>query len=393
VRMLNKVIAGVAAATTLTLAAGVALADPPAGVTPSASSIVGEGSNTTEYLLDQVAANYDHAHPHGTQIYSFDACQVKGCSGPPVVTKKGCKPIGRAYIDDSPEGITELEANVADGKGHFCIDFARSSRGPTPIDPTDITFVRLALDNVTYASAAKGSNVPGNLTKAQLHSIYSCSVTRRGFTPNTWGALLGGKARKGTRNVAIAPYLPQPPGYAAIVFFFMGVIEVTTPGLCVTRPSTLEENEGVNPIFTSKNAPNILIPYSAGKWIAQAYHSPACATKRCLTVKNQGVFIKCETPTKGQNAYGCDVNGVLGLNDINGTSPIIGKGAKTILNPGFTLAFVSTLYDVVRGTDSVPSYLAKFFGTKGVFCSKPDEAVIKAYGFETTSKCGTTVPG
>jgi ABC-type phosphate transport system substrate-binding protein len=391
-RMFNKVVVGAAvAAAAITLAAGVAVADPPTGVTPGPSSVVGVGSNTLEYLLDQFSLTYDTANPHGTQIYSYDACQGSTCgtSAPPVTTKKGCKPITRESINGSSAGITALEANTPDGKGHFCIDFARSSRGPKTSDLSTITFVRLALDNVTYASIAKGSNVPGNLTVAQLHNIYSCTVTRKGFTPNTWGALLGSKAKKGTRNVAIAPFLPQPG--SGTLSFWLSSISVTTPGTCVTEPSSLEENEGVNKIYTSKTAPNIMIPFSAGKWIAQAYHSPACATKGCPTVKNQGVFIKCKTPTKSQNAFGCNVNGVLVLNKINGISATTGKGSKTALNPKFP--FVRTLYDVVRGVDSIPSYLTKFFGTKGAFCSKPYQSYIRAYGFEVDSKCGTTVPG
>jgi hypothetical protein len=388
-RMLNKGIAGAAVAAMLTLAAGFALADPPAGVTPSASSVVGVGSNTTEYLLDQFAADYDHAHPHGTQIYSFDACQGSTCtSAPPVVTKKGCRAVTRVSIDGSSYGITALEANVADGKGLFCIDFARSSRYPETTDPTGITFVALALDGVTYASLAKGSNVPGNLTTAQLHAIYTCSVTRKGYRPNTWGALLGTKAKKGTRNIAFAPYLPS--SYEGYSSSYIGVT-VSGPAKCVTQPPTLEENEGIDPIFKGKTAPNILVPFSVGKWIAQAYHSPSCAAAGCPTMKTQSVFVQCKTPSRGQNKFGCDVNGPLGLNDVNGVSPTTGKGTKTVVNVKFP--YFQSLYDVVRGTDAIPSYLQKFFGIKGAFCSKPYQSVIRAYGFRADPACGSLTAG
>jgi hypothetical protein len=389
-RMLQKVVAGAAvAAAALTLVAGVAIADPPTGLTPAPSSVVGVGSRTTAYLLDSLTLDYDTANPHKTQIYSFDACQGAPCIGG-VVLKKGCRAVSWGSISGTSNGIKALEANARVGK-FFCIDFARSSRGPEAGDPTDITFVALALDNVTYASLAKGSNVPGNLTTAQLHSIYTCDVTRKGYTPNTWGALLGTKAKKGTRNTAIAPFLPQPNSENLSFFEREIGISVSGPGMCVTQPTTLEENEGINPVFTSKTARNILIPYSAGIWVAQAYHSPACATKGCPTVNNQGVFIQCKIPAKGQNMFGCDLSGPLGINDVNGVSPTTGKGTKAVLNPKFP--YQRTLFDVVRGTDSIPSYLATYFGPKGAFCSKIYRSVIKDYGFLPDPKCGSLTEG
>jgi ABC-type phosphate transport system substrate-binding protein len=390
-RMFTKAIAGAAvAAAAITLAAGVAFADPPTGLTPAPSSVVGAGSNTTEYVLDQLALNYDTANAHKTQIYSFDACQGSTCaSAPNVVLKKGCKGIPRTDINGSSAGIANLELNTKTGK-FFCQDFARSSRGPKTTDPTDITFVALALDNVTYASLTN-RNVPSNLTTAQLHSIYTCSVTRKGFIPNTWGALLGSKAKKGSRNTAIAPFLPQPNS-GTLSFFEKEIgISVSGPGKCVTQPTTLEENEGINAVYKSKSAPNILIPYSAGKWVAQAFHSPACAKAGCPTVKNQGVFIQCKTPSKGQNMFGCNVNGPLELNDVNGVSPTTGKGSKTVLNPKFP--YQRTLFDVVRGTDSLPGYLATYFGPKGAFCSKAYRSVITDYGFLSDPKCGSLTAG
>jgi hypothetical protein len=398
-RMLQKVVAGAAgAAAALTLVAGVALADPPTGVTPSASSVAGVGSRTSEYLLDQLSLDYDAAHPHKTQIYSFDACQGVSCGGS-VVLKTGCKPVSWASISGTSAGIAALEAGARSGKtglGPFCVDFARSSRQPKASDPNNITFVALALDNVTYATISRdkqfpaGSNVPADLTTVQLKNIYSCTVKRKGYKANTWGALLGSKAKRGTRNVAIAPYLPLG---AEVLLSFLSAISVPTPGTCVTEPGNLEGDEGVSPIFQGKAAPNILVPYSAGRWVS-AYHSAACATAGCPTVNGQGGFIKCKTPTKTQNVFGCNVNGVLQINDINGTSPTTGKGAGLVLNQGFTSGFVYTLYDVVRGTNgSIPSYLQKFFGPKGAFCSKPYQRVIRSYGFDVDPRCGSTVAG
>ena len=54
-RMLSKVLAGTASALALTaLLAGPAMADPPPGVTPKAADVVGVGSDTIQFLYDQL---------------------------------------------------------------------------------------------------------------------------------------------------------------------------------------------------------------------------------------------------------------------------------------------------------------------------------------------------
>jgi ABC-type phosphate transport system substrate-binding protein len=402
VRIFTKVLAGVAVAATLALTTGVALADPlnasnPGSqyypgldhtVTPRDCDVVGSGSNTIENLFNQYSLNYNKAvlkaNKGVTQatscakfsksfFYSWDALQNAAATVVASISPKpGCASAPRP--NGSSDGIAALTDNVtvkSGGKTYFCWDYARSSRARKSTDPADITFVPIALDNVTYATV-NGSNAPTNLTTADLTGIYSCTITN-------WKQV-GGK------NAPIKPLLPQPG--SGTVSFFESAIGVTTPGACVDQPTTLEENEGVNPIFTGANAKDEIIPFSAGKWLAQAYHSPACATKSC-SADPTGVFIKCKKAGTGQNFFGCDVNGVLHLNDINGTSPVNSK----ILNPKFTTAFIRNLFAVVRGTDSIPAYLLPFYGRgskyPNSFCNKNNQtAVIPAYGFEANSACG-----
>ena len=166
--------------------------------------------------------------------------------------------------------------------------------------------------------------------------------------------------------------------------FFLAAIGVNALGTCVDEPTTLEENEGVDPIFTGPNAANEIIPFSTGDWIAQGFHSAACLNKSCTPVK--GVTCK---PKKGQNTFGCDFNGVLKLNKINGKSPTTGKGVNTVLNAGFTAAFIRTLFNVVRTAktkDGIPAYLEQFVGAKGLFCT--NKTLTKDYGFLPTASCG-----
>jgi ABC-type phosphate transport system substrate-binding protein len=411
-RMFSKLLAAAAgAATVAALVMAPAMADPINPLTgkfvePRPCDVVGTGSNTLEYLFDQFSVDYNtpivKTHP-GAQaetckkfptsfFYSWDALQNAAATSSPMIKfKSGCAKEERP--NGSSAGIAALAANEGGTtSGHPCLDYARSSRPPKSTDPTTTTFVALAQDNVTYATIhpskkfPKGSNAPTNLTTTDLHNIYSCTVRR-------WNQV-GGKS-----HALIKPLLPQMG--SGTLSFFLAAINVVTPGPCVNEPATLEENEGVDPIYREAAAPNELVPFSAGKWLAQEYHSPACAHSTCPTDPS-GVFIKCKKPKKGQNEFGCDVNGVLKLNDINSTDPIRG----TELNPpfsksnptGYTTAFVRTLYSVVRGTKSVPSYLTKFFGPKGFICSKGEQSRIRDYGFEVADipgfpACGSLTAG
>src|SRR5215467_16178822 len=74
-RMLTKLLAATAAAgATTLLVAGPAMADPPPGVTPRASDVVGVGSATTQFLVDQLSTDYNNQHKTATtKLYSWDA--------------------------------------------------------------------------------------------------------------------------------------------------------------------------------------------------------------------------------------------------------------------------------------------------------------------------------
>src|SRR5215469_10992324 len=113
-RLTSKLIAACGALALAAACAGPALADPPAGVIPRPADVVGVGSDTIGYLLDQLSHDYDNAHPNSaTLLYSWDpADPVTGEIGGPVETKTGCNSILRP--DGSSAGITALEANVMD---------------------------------------------------------------------------------------------------------------------------------------------------------------------------------------------------------------------------------------------------------------------------------------
>ncbi|HEV2342614.1 MAG TPA: hypothetical protein VGS97_00855, partial [Actinocrinis sp.] len=62
-RILSKLVVGAAvAATAVTMAAPSALADPPRGVSPRGFDVVGVGSNTIEFVMDQFSFDYNRTH-------------------------------------------------------------------------------------------------------------------------------------------------------------------------------------------------------------------------------------------------------------------------------------------------------------------------------------------
>jgi ABC-type phosphate transport system substrate-binding protein len=387
-RTLNKLAAAAIVTMTATaLAMGPALADPinntGHAVVPKATDVVGVGSDTTQFMLDQLSFDYNKAHTIGRHLYSWDALNPStGVAGDPIGTKKGCTTTTIPRPNGSSAGILTLDANTADGKG-FCVDFARSSRGRGASDPAKgpggIEFLALAKDAVTYATNST-SNAPTNLTTAQLAEIYTCTVPATGGNPaNDW-ADLGGSP--GTIN----PELPQTS--SGTRSFFLGAIGVAagSVGGCVT--SLAEENEGVDSHLAG---PNVIFPYSIGKYIAQKFHSAACLNAGCTGSP------ACH-PTKTQNKFGCDKHGSMVLRDINGTVPTTGSGSSTVINHAFTANFVRLVYDVVRYStktaDHIPSYIEPFFASahakvKGWACtSKRARQDIINYGFLPTPLCG-----
>jgi ABC-type phosphate transport system substrate-binding protein len=371
-RKLTKLFAGAASMVAATaLVAGMATTasaapnDPPKGITPQSFDIVGVGSNTTQYVLDQISVDYNKTvkvhnanHPW---FFTWDAVQpgTSGTTPTKIVTKAGCGLITRP--NGSTAGLKALDLNQFDGKtGHYCIDFGRSSGGRNPIapkpGPNGVLYVAFAKDAITWATKA-GSLAPASLTKAQLQGIFTCKTTN-------WKQV-GGKAG------AIKVYLPQPgSGTLSTWEKFMGI---TTVGSCVSQAP--EENEGT---FAGFKSPNAIAIYSIGAYVSQKFNSAACGAK----------------PKAGQNMFGCNTTGVLTLGKISGVAPIAGHK----INLNFPSAFFRTVYNIVRWTAKTPDHiyqrLGAFFSSKalhGYMCSSPTATTaIQNYGFIPSATCGST---
>ena len=408
-RMLGKLLAGsVGAVTVLATLAGPALADPPSGVTPRATDIVGAGAATNQNLFDQLALDYSHAHTGSPQLYSWDAVNpATGAAGGSIVTKSGCTPITRP--DDSSAAITALVSSPPDVRGirpsatPNCMDYADSSRGRLAADPPyapgGLAFAPVAGDAVTYATrdaASGGSNAPASLTPAQLTSIYLCQDTN-------WDQV-------GGPNAPIHAYLPQT--WSDTRAFWLtelgGGSTPITPGSCVsTAGNTLKENQGVNTVL---NDPDAIVPYSVADYIAQAYHSAPCFNSGCTPVSGS----TC-SPSGGQKAYGCDEDGFIGLDQISHWPPFRpwpcvlrprpdGASIRPFCQPApmidTSFPFQEVDYAVVRydptTSDHISASLEGVFGAAtasvpGWICASSAAAAdISNYGFLTSSRCGVT---
>ena len=385
---------------TTALAVAPAMADPVnshyKAVKPNPWDIVTVGSETTTYLIDQLAHNYDATLKKSTTttpfLYSWDAVPPNNPldTTSMITPKRGCKSILRP--DGSSAGIAAV-AGQTDGsvkwtyhyttgrRGHKkhhtkrgtspCFNFARSSRPRASTDPAfapgGVSFVALGRDAITYATTSN-SNAPTNLTTADLTNIFNCTYT-------TWNQIPG---NSGGSTATIDPILPQLG--SGTLSTFTGILGIgTSEPTCssVTQANAPEENEGTSPVFLTGSTPNpnVIYPFSIGSYLSQEFHSPACGKK----------------PTGSQNHFGCDETGVLFLRDINSTVPTTGSGQNTVINPGFSGNFFRILYDVVPYANNslhIPSAYAKFLGPKGYFCKSAQHKVLEDYGYLPTQICG-----
>lgn len=361
-KTLAAVLAAGIAATTLA-AAPAAQADPsqyhPKFV-PSATDIVGVGSDTTQFLVADLADGtyvdqgrkvkakkfyngYNTGKKAG-RIASFDAFKPgTKITGDTIVLRAGQRGIARP--DGSGAGIKALQNSPRlAGTTHDVIDFARSSRAPKDGEQ-NLAFLKFAVDSVTWArnGAAKGNAT--NLSQAQLKGIFNCSITN-------WKQV-------GGANLPIRPMVPQ--NGSGTRSFFLSKLGITDPGAAGLKCwKTVQEHDPA-PIAATKGA---IGPMSVARYLAP----------------------------RGANMKGITLGGV------DKKSPIDRKGQLNTIFP-----FSRDVYNVVKrtggtATGAVPSYLARIFGDgKGragalggtpFVCGKQGQAIIVANGFGVSKNCG-----
>ena len=361
------VLAGLAGAMVTALASP-ALADP--SVTPKATDVVGVGSDTTQNVLNQLSTDYNAQSPAPSRhLYSWDAVGTPD----PVSLKAGCTAVTRP--NGSSAGITALKSNQrpTGDKSHYCVDFARSSRGPQAGDTSAIAFVQFAQDAVTWSADSqpnKASHAPASLSILQLQAIYSCDASLLGTGasgPVHWNQV------GGTSTNAVVPVIPQ--SQSGTRKFFLTAIGVSTLGSCVKgQDNSVEENEGTNAIFSSSQSRDIVFPYSVAVYLAQSQY---------------GHDAGAQGSQKLRSATTADGSTVI--------APLVGTTGAKKINPALAaVGLTRYVYNVVRNNGTaqhVPTYLQGIFGANsdtGWLCSSAAaKADIRSYGFNTIgSACG-----
>ncbi|MFJ6568096.1 hypothetical protein ACIQNU_11770 [Streptomyces sp. NPDC091292] len=326
-------------------AVGVGLMAAPASAdytTPPWRPLAGVGSDTTQDVtngLGEVALTAGG----GKLIGSWNATGSATITPKDPAAAPHCANIPRP--NGSSAGIDRLIADINNTAQSDCVDFARSSRGPSTAGNL-LTFIPFGKDAVTYATNL-GSTLPLDLSASQLQSIYrNCTFVDAGTTKTVSKALLP-QAGSGTRT------------------YWLSSIGVTEAEIATAKAAgcvndTIQEHDG-----TALTSGTQIMPYSVAQWIAQG--------KGFADVPNR----------RGDSR----------LRSIAGVAPTTGSGSALALNPNFT--FTRDVYNVVPTAKLGDANIARaFVGANSEVCK--NIATTKNYGFgdlsadSQPSSCGDT---
>lgn len=334
---------------------GPAAADPP--FVPDSTDLVGVGSDTTQDVLNALAAGYNRRSPApANRLASFDAS-----GSPTIVPQAGCGAINRP--NGSSAGIAALRADTAG-----CIEFARSSRGPSATDG-GLRFIPFAADAVSWVKTA-ASNAPAALSQAELRAIYTCTAT-------TWNQV------GGTSTARIIPILPNTA--SGTRSFFLSAISATTtpvtPGSCVVngvRPSggaTIQENDARElslALPSGGSATNALVPYSVAKYVFQGKPNPNNVERGTSVIGNIDPILSTDN-----------------ADPVTGADTATGNTER--LNTAFVSKFRRTVFNVVELVGgAVPTKFAPVFRRSGYICSTAGDTIVRNQGFGVLAQtsCG-----
>ena len=368
--------AAAAAIAAIAVAASPALADPVTGhgkpVTPRQSDIVGTSDITTSFLLDQLSASYNAAHPRSASLYSWDALSpADGTAAGLITARQGCRRYPRPY------GLTAQTQALLDdgyrdkfGAFRYCYTYATAllpANQPRTLARGKLLLLPLANEVISWATPP-GSNAPRNLTPADLHGIYSCTDT-------SWLKFPGGK--RGT----IEPQLP--PRGSAIRTIFLTAIHIRAPGKCVQNqpqpgrchPTTCATSPAASP-SPAENAKNVIVPVSVAAYITLKNYQakplwwnrqwppiwwPCWDGDGCFRPPPPRCLFPCPFPP----------------GSTGGTPPVtqvqVRNGIQYQVNKKMPRQFVGTVYAIIRydpsTADHIPASLEPIFGASGWLCT------------------------
>ncbi len=389
---IGTVICSAAIAAATLVAAPAAFADP--GTAPSATTLVGFGSDTTQDVMNEIASAIG-----GGKLASFNAL-----GDTTTVTARPGGPTNVPRANGSGEGYKLLKvatgfletsavlsgtakasvtANAANSLGQ--IDYARSSSGVTTQDANGaFTFIPFALDSVTLSANVgdAAATIPltlgasGDLaTTPSIYSIYHCTA-RYVYTNTSTGAYdsvgaTAGDAPAGTTATELKPLLPAYG--SGTRKYFLSKIGITDTSSVMNAYGCVSAVDGASAAINENNGTataaigaGALAPYSIGQYVAQA-----------------------KTLTTGVT----DVRHDTVLLNVGGIAPTTGSGSTLAPNPDYA-AMVRKVYNIVpsRLADDATSRIHEMFvGTDSLVCQQT--ASIEKMGFVVMTGTGSNACG
>jgi ABC-type phosphate transport system substrate-binding protein len=311
-----------------------------ADAVPQVRDIVGVGSDTIQYALNNLAdggqtgatftLGYNTAH--NGRLVSFNALNPSVPSNganihDSIVLKAGTAPITR------PDGSTQGKAVLFGAGNNTAADFARSSSALSADEVTgNLTAFPFGLDELAAAVSAQSTNAPAAISVQELLGIYKGTITN-------WSQI-------GGTDGVIVPMMPQSGSGTAK--FFMAQLTAANLGVTFTlTPSVVTVQEHDPSVFTG--APNAVAPFSKGR----------------AGMANAIGLVRLETGTAFDS------------------------------NPSFSAQ--RAVYNVVRTADANKPAIAGLFSQDGFLCSGAAKKLIEAAGFKQLAVpadlgvCGTKV--
>jgi hypothetical protein len=245
---------------------------------PVAQSVLGSGSDTTQFMMHQLDGLYLFSPgcqqiplPGGPAAWLDFSCLSPDPAGTVTTENYAHDQVHEAYFLGSGNGIKQVcQQGTA---GVAAIDFARSSRTPNTTDCTGLHFVAYARDGISWEafdSVSSGVHNQNNqagtcagstglsqfcLSQSDLQGIFvTCTITN-------WSQV-------GGQNVPISIYTPQNGSGTRKTFdaFVGGDSSHCIP---VAQQSTHIIDENMNTGIPASDQAGAIFPFSAGVWKTQ----------------------------------------------------------------------------------------------------------------------------
>ncbi|MBO0836880.1 MAG: substrate-binding domain-containing protein [Actinobacteria bacterium] len=249
---------------------------------PTAASVLGSGSDTTQFVMSDLDKLYLFSPgcaqiptPSGPTPWLDFSCQSPDPAGTVTTENYEHDQVHQAYFLGSSNGIKQLCTQGTAGTAN--IDYARSSRVPAATDCAGLNFVAYARDgisvetaNISGSGAFNMNNTSGAcagtggtannicLTQAQLQGIFvNCTITN-------WDQV-------GGNNVPITIYTAQPgSGTRAQFDTFLGGSSDSCIPAAQKATHIIPENSNAGLIFDGSIF-GLIMPFSFGVWHSQVF--------------------------------------------------------------------------------------------------------------------------